>query len=861
MNAGSADGLGSNARFNLPEAVAVDQVGNVFVVDGNNTIRKITPAAVVTTIAGMAGVTGNVDGAGNVARFSGTFDVAVDHTGNLFVTDSGNATIRKLTQTGTNWMVSTIAAVGGYPSGLALAPDGSLFVLNYLASTSVIQHIVPVGTNWVVNNTNQGNSCFNHIAVDGAGHLNSGNPCSHIVQQVVLAGTNGTVSIIGGSIGTFPYFFGGNADGAGTDARFQNPYGVATDSAGNLYVTDVGNNNIRKGVFTSYTPSLSAAYTPKPMSAALRATLVPPEANGQWRFPWEFGWHNSGDTVTNLVEGNYEIEFRNLPGWLAIPIQPVQVTSGGTTIITNVYYLTISASDPNSTPGSLTVFLGPTPPGGAGWRFLGGNGPFFNTGYSTNLLPGTYLVEFAPVSGRITPQSQTVLVHPGLPSFLSVNYLLAATPPANVYLPFPVPTNQINDETTFPFGFNGQLQSDNGYGSGVAVAANVVLTAAHLVFNDQTLAYVSHAYWFFRREAGVAEPLPQAARGWYVLSGYAAQRTNDLQSGYSPDQSTPPSRNVDVAALYFPLPVAGGGYGGYLPSDTVPNSWLTGNALKMLTGYPVDGSQFGNASIMPGTMYQTEPQTYPLAIAADPVPGQQEVYVAPWFLSYPGNSGGPLYVQFNGYYYPAAVYLGTLFSGSQPYASVVRAIDSSVVNMITLAQTLGDSGTNNTGGGVITIIPSQDINVSHPGYVQFQLAPPAAVQAGAGWRLQGDATYSNITNFTRAVTSTNAFMVEFKPVSGWNLPTNQSVVVVSGVLLTNLAFYTVTNPIMQLNSILGLGITGTTGTSYRIEYRTNLSFAQWLPLKTNTLGSGLNILLPWPPTNGPAAFYRAVWLP
>src|SRR5436853_3283140 len=103
-------------------------------------------------------------------------------------------------------------------------------------------------------------------------------------------------------------------------------------------------------------------------------------------------------------------------------------------------------------------------------------------------------------------------------------------------------------------------------------------------------------------------------------------------------------------------------------------------------------------------MFRTDPQPCPLSIAADPVPDQQQVYTANWFLSYPGNSGGPLYVQFNGYYYPAAVYLGTLFSGNTPYASVVRAIDSNVVNLISFAQSDAGSGTNNTGGGPIRFI-------------------------------------------------------------------------------------------------------------------------------------------------------------
>src|SRR5262249_22710434 len=157
-------------------------------------------------------------------------------------------------------------------------------------------------------------------------------------------------------------------------------------------------------------------------------------------------------------------------------------------------------------------------------------------------------------------------------------------------------------------------------------------------------------------------------------------------------------------------------------------------------GYPVDGSIFGDTNILPGVMYQTDPQPYPLSLANDPV-NDQQVYIAPWFLSYPGNSGGPLYVQFNGYYYPAGIYLGTLYNGAQPYASLVRAIDSNVVSLITLASTQGDNGTNGTGGGVITIIPNQAISSNNPAFIQWQLQPPAVLRAGAGWRVHGDSSY------------------------------------------------------------------------------------------------------------------------
>jgi hypothetical protein len=327
------------------------------------------------------------------------------------------------------------------------------------------------------------------------------------------------------------------------------------------------------------------------------------------------------------------------------------------------------------------------------------------------------------------------------------------------------------------------------------------------------------------------------------------------------DQSTPQSRNLDVAALYFLNSVAGGGYAGYLPSDEVPNTWLTSTALKMLVGYPVDGSLLGDASIIPGVLYQTDPQPYPLSLAGEAVVNQQ-VYVAPWFLSYPGNSGGPFYVQLNGYYYPAGVYLGTLFNGVQPYASAVRAIDSDVVKLIELAQSKGDSGTNNTGGGVITIIPDQAVSASHPGYVQWEIGPAAVVAAGAGWRLQGDGPYGTASNYTRAVLSTNVFGVEFKPVEGWNLPSNQTAVVAPGVLVTNQAFYTVTNPVLVVDAKMGLGIMGTTGTTYRIESSSSLTEGSWLPVSTNTIvTNSFNPTFPASSQKVGASFYRAVWLP
>ncbi len=964
------DGTGANARFQNPSGVTVDNAGNIYVADSQNqVIRKISPAGVVSTLAGRAGVPGEQDGAGNEALFDQPCGIAADQFGNVYVTDNHSGAIRKVTpagvvstiagssgsgyqdgpaatsqflfpagiaidQTGnlyvteqdnlirmiaTNGMVSTIAGspqrdtngfpvnlyayyhIGGYvdgtganarfnfPSGIAVDSAGCLYVAD--SDNYVIRKIyppVPGGlsmtnpANWFVttlvgtarmaaNNPvyvgtdgTGANASFGvyfyyqgpaGIALDGSGNLYVTDDIDNTIRKVTPAGVVTTLAGLAGTVGS--------ANGSGSDALFNVPAAIALDSTGGIiYVADSGNNTIRKGTFTAYAPA-NAASTVPPATGALTVTLVPAGAGGQWRFGWEENWRASGTSAGNLTAGNYPVAFRSLPGWLVIQTTTnftVAVTNGGTTYLTNEYYPTLGTVDTNS-GGLLRVNLATSPaqpPPGAGWQFLGDTN-YYSSGYSTNLVAGTYLLGFAPVAGFSKPPNLAVTVNAGVPAVLTESYSVAASAPQNVLLPFPVPTNEIGDLAGYPFGFNGQLQSDVGYGSGVAVSAKVVLSAAHLVFNDETLSYVSQTYWYFQEETNAwATAPPQVAQGWLVLSGYASQRTNDLEGlggqTYGPDESSPQSRDLDVAALYFTSPVAGGGYSGYLPSDDSPNPWLSGNSLKMLAGYPVDGSLFGDASIMPGVMYQTQPQPYALNPDIEP-----EVYTAPWFLSYPGNSGGPLYVQFNGYYYPAGVYLGTINNGS--YASAVRAIDGEVVNLITNAQALADYGTNNTGGGVITIIPSQAVSASNPGYLEFMLGPPAAVLAGAGWRLQGDTTYSSATNYIRAVLSTNAFGVEFKPVAGWIVPTNQSVSVSPGSIASYAALYTVASPLLVANP-LGIGITGTTGTVYQIEQRSSLTGGSWVPVSTNTINAtGFNLVLPYPLTNAPTRFYRARWLP
>ena len=177
---GSADGTGSAARFNDPDGVAVDGAGNVYVADTfNDTIRKITPAGVVTTLAGSPGQVGSADGTGSAARFNDPEGVAVDAAGNVYVADTRNDTIRKITPAG---VVTTLA---GSP-GQAGSADGT---------GSAARFDFPNG-----------------VAVDGAGNVYVADAGNDTIRKITPAGV---VTTLAGTAGQ-----SGSADGTGSAARF-----------------------------------------------------------------------------------------------------------------------------------------------------------------------------------------------------------------------------------------------------------------------------------------------------------------------------------------------------------------------------------------------------------------------------------------------------------------------------------------------------------------------------------------------------------------------------------------------------------------------------------------------------------------
>ena len=130
---GSDDGVGSNARFGIPTGVATDSVGNVYVADsGNHTIRKITSNGAVSTLAGSAGEHGSVDGIGSSARFYFPWAVAADRVGNIYVGDEFNSIVRKITPQG---RVTTLAGLDADPLGIAVTGAATLYVADSASHT------------------------------------------------------------------------------------------------------------------------------------------------------------------------------------------------------------------------------------------------------------------------------------------------------------------------------------------------------------------------------------------------------------------------------------------------------------------------------------------------------------------------------------------------------------------------------------------------------------------------------------------------------------------------------------------------------------------------------------------------------
>ncbi|HZR17543.1 MAG TPA: hypothetical protein VFE51_09465 [Verrucomicrobiae bacterium] len=310
---GSSDGTNKDIRFYTPTGIISDQAGNLFISDsGNFTIRKLTKFGtnwISSTLAGRSGFRGSADGTNSDATFAAPNGLALDSNGSLLVADPGSETIRKITQVGTNWVVSTIAGLPGaygtmdgtndgirfeWPTRVAVNGAGEVFVADYLLLRKLVQEgtnwvsstidvpvdyvtslsfdnndrlyvagtylignegnfgqvdlLTQLGTNWIVERLPippQGNYGAFTLAA-GSGARVFVTKDNNTIWQSALIGTNWVWSQVAGQGGSNIFGIAGSTDGTNEAALFRGPEDIALDRAGDLFVADSGNHAIRK---------------------------------------------------------------------------------------------------------------------------------------------------------------------------------------------------------------------------------------------------------------------------------------------------------------------------------------------------------------------------------------------------------------------------------------------------------------------------------------------------------------------------------------------------------------------------------------------------------------------------------------
>lgn len=258
------DGTGTQARFNGINGLGLAPGGTLYVSDGDNFIRQITPAAVVTTLAGGRGQS---DGQGTAAGFLAPVGIHVDVGGIIWIADSGNHTIRRMTPDGTVTTFAGRAGVQGdtegigqaaafsYPQGITGDLAGNLYVSEF--GSQGIRKIDPWGvTTFMAGKAGpdisgrQGSddgdgrqAAFSHpggLATDRAGNVYVADEHNNLIRKMTPSGSVSTVA------GYSREEAAGHHDARGGEARFRSPWAIAVTTAGIAYVADTGNHVIRK---------------------------------------------------------------------------------------------------------------------------------------------------------------------------------------------------------------------------------------------------------------------------------------------------------------------------------------------------------------------------------------------------------------------------------------------------------------------------------------------------------------------------------------------------------------------------------------------------------------------------------------
>jgi kumamolisin len=378
---GSTDGLGSAARFNNPSGIVVDIYENIFVADtDNHTIRAITQAGNVTTVAGLAGSSGSADGAGSSARFNHPSGIAVDAEDNLYVADTGNNTIRMITSGTVTTLAGTAGTIGSTdgaeglfssPEGIAVTFGGGVYVADTnnhtIRSISTIPAVTTTTLAGLAQNSGSSDgpgtmARFQYpagIAVDEAGNVYVADTDNHTVRLISSTGVVGTIAGLAGS--------SGSTDGLGTAARLFYPTGIAVDESGNVYVADTSNDTIRKGQL----PTVPLILTEPQAQIVTAGATVTFSVTANGAPPPTYQWFKAGQPINGATSAILTLS--NVQASDAATYTVV-VTNFQGSVTSSPAFLVVNAPIPAMTTASSSTGGSSSRGGGGGapsWWFYG----------------------------------------------------------------------------------------------------------------------------------------------------------------------------------------------------------------------------------------------------------------------------------------------------------------------------------------------------------------------------------------------------------------------------------------------------------------------------------------------------------
>ncbi|HEY1793478.1 MAG TPA: putative Ig domain-containing protein [Opitutaceae bacterium] len=513
--AGAADGTGASATFNGPTGLAVDSGGNLYVADtGNSTIRMVTAQGVVTTLAGTPGEPGAQDGTGTAAHFNYPTAVAADASGNVFVLDTGNRTVRKIAPGG---VVTTLAGGAGgsipidgqgtaanfvYPQAMAIGPDGSLYVIDNESSRNLLRKVTPAGLVSTINVSNLGNGSTANLAVDSSGN----------VYCMVESGTYDPpvelleVTASGAEVNLGPI----------SESFAPQPNAIAIDPSGTIYAagsSGLGILQVSQGPTIQTQPQSVVALAGKVALISIEATANPalnlgfyPTQGISYQLYFD-GGPIPGNLVGPLGGTGLQSFLVNASAATAGTYSILVTGPFGGTVMSDSVTLTIEpdvsiAAQPSSvsvaagSPATFTVAttggISPT----YQWTFngapiTGATGPSYTVASAEASASGAYAVTVTDVSGTLASepafltvtaasggpalafQPASLEVSPGQTVVLSVGSA-PSTPGAQVVAG---PTARATAGTTYQWYLNGAAMADSGGISG-STTSTLVLSGA-----------------------------------------------------------------------------------------------------------------------------------------------------------------------------------------------------------------------------------------------------------------------------------------------------------------------------------------------------------------------------------------------